>query len=88
MKGIFDHASGTEKTSLNFNRLINVWIKGKDVFMSTMQEFYDNLLSTDQPKDPDWQKIKQVVNASLDQLTESPDELGWYYWTASPEMSA
>ena len=48
--------------------------------MSPMQEFYDKLRSDDRQKDPNWQKIKQLVNASLDQLTQYPDELGWYYW--------
>jgi hypothetical protein len=56
--------------------------------MSTMQAFYDKLQSHDQPKDSDWQKIQQVVHASLDQLTESPDVLSWYYWNVSPEVPA
>ena len=56
--------------------------------MSTMQEFYDKLQSHDQQKDSDWLKIQQLVHASLDQLTEVPDELGWYYWTVSPEVPA
>jgi hypothetical protein len=56
--------------------------------MSTMQEFYDQLMSNDQQNDSDWQKIKQVSHASLDQLTESPEELGWYFWTVSPAVPA
>ena len=54
--------------------------------MSTMQAFYDKLQAHDQPKDSDWQKLQQVVHASLGQLTESPNELSWYYWTVSPEV--
>jgi hypothetical protein len=56
--------------------------------MSTMQAFYDKLQSTDLQKDSDWQKIQQVVHASLDQITEAPDELSWYFWTVSPEVPA
>jgi hypothetical protein len=56
--------------------------------MSTMQEFYDKLQSKDLKKDSDWQKIQQVVHASLDQITEIPAELGWYFWNVSPEVPA
>jgi hypothetical protein len=56
--------------------------------MLTMQEFYDKLLSDDQQKDSYWQKIKQLVNTSLDQLTEFPDDLSWYFWNSPNEVNA
>ena len=55
--------------------------------MSTMQEFYDNLSSDDQRKDSDWQKLKQLVTASLDQLRLIPNELEWYFWTSPVEAN-
>jgi hypothetical protein len=54
--------------------------------MSAMQAFYDKLRSDDRQNDAQWQQIKQVANASLDQVTQIPDELGWYFWTALPEV--
>ena len=52
--------------------------------MSPMQEFYDKLMSDEQQKDSEGQKIKQLVHASLNQITEFPNDLSWYYWTADP----
>jgi hypothetical protein len=63
-------------------------IQGKDTLMSTMQAFYDKLQSDDRQNDAQWQQIKQVVNAPLDQVTQFSDELGWYFWTALPEVKA
>jgi len=51
--------------------------------MSTMQEFYNKLMSDDYPQDADWQEMRLLTKAGLEQVTEVPDELGWYYWTDS-----